>query len=205
MIEKDYPIYYVDDFLSDPDKMRQSAIASGFGTWRPNKGAIGPDHFDGVNFYGDHVTGVRALAKHFKSQIYPNKFFFRVTNKHTEEAVVHSDIFTGDFTCLIYLSRHDDSGTEFYRHKPTDTYSLPPLPKFYADPVNFERFRQDCSHRSPDIWEKINSVEGKYNRAVIFPSAVFHCRYPYTGFGEGVEDGRMIWGCHFYVEGLGYV
>jgi hypothetical protein len=80
VIEKDYKIFYIDDFLSDPDKMRQSAIASGFGTWRPNKGAIGPDKFDGVNFYGDHATGVRALAKHFKAPIYPNKFFFRVTN-----------------------------------------------------------------------------------------------------------------------------
>lgn len=205
MIEKGYPIFFVDDFLADPDKMRQSAIASGFGTWRPNKGAIGPDKFDGVNFYGDHATGVRALAKHFKGAVYPNKFFFRVTTKDTEEAVVHSDIFTGDFTCLLYMSKHEDSGTEFYRHKPTDTYSLPPLKDFYADAENFERFRKDCSHRDPEIWEKINSVEGKYNRAVFFPSAVFHCRYPYTGFGHGVEDGRMIWGCHFYVEGLGYV
>jgi hypothetical protein len=205
VIGKDYQIFHADDFLSDPDKMRQSALASGFGTWRPNKGAIGPDKFDGVNFYGDHATGVRAIAKHFKQRIFPNKFFFRVTNEHTEEAVVHSDIFTGDFTCLVYLSKHDDSGTEFYRHKPTDTYGLPPLKDFYADPVNFERFRQDCSHRDSEIWERVGSIEGIYNRAVIFPSCVFHCRYPYTGFGQGVEDGRMIWGCHFYLEGLDYV
>jgi hypothetical protein len=205
VIDKNYQILYVDDFLPDPDRMRQSAIASGFGTWRPNKGAIGPDKFDGVNFYGDHVTGVRALSRQFQKQIYPNKMFFRVTTKDTEEAVVHSDIFTGDLTCLLYMSNHDDSGTEFYRHRPTDTYGLPPLKDFYADKENFGRFRQDCSHRDPEIWECINSIEGRYNRAVIFPSAVFHCRYPYTGFGHGVEDGRMIWGCHFYVEGLNYV
>lgn len=205
MIGKDYKILVIDDFLANPEAMRHSAIASGFGTWRPNKGAIGPEKFDGVNFYGDHAVGVRAISKHMPKPIYPNKFFFRVTTEDTEEAVVHSDIFTGDFTCLIYLSKHDDSGTEFYRHKPTDTYSLPPLKQFYADEKNFSQMKADCSHRNPDIWEKVNYVEGKYNRAVIFPSPVFHCRYPYTGFGHGAEDGRMIWGCHFYMEGVSYV
>lgn len=204
-IDKDYPIYFIDDFLEDPDRMRQSAIASGFGTWHPNKGAIGPKQFEGVNFYGDHATGVRAIAKHMKGAVYPNKLFFRVTTEDTEEAVVHSDIFTGDFTCLLYMSNHEDSGTEFYRHRPTDTYSLPPLGEFYADEVLFARMKRDCSHRDPTVWEMIKCVEGRYNRAVIFPSAVFHCRYPYTGFGHGVEDGRMIWGCHFYVEGYDYV
>lgn len=204
-IGKDYGLLVVDDFLVDPEKMRQSALASGFGTWHPNKGAIGPKEFEGVNFYGDHATGVRAVARQFTAPIYPNKFFFRVTTEDTEEAVVHSDIFTGDFTCLIYMSEHEGSATEFYRHKPTDTYSLPPLKEFYADTDHFARMKADCSHRDPDIWEKVNEVEGKFNRAVIFPSPVFHCRYPYTGFGKGPEDGRMIWGCHFYMEGHSYV
>lgn len=205
MIGKDYKVLVVDNFLEDPDTMRQSAISSGFGTWRPSKGAIGPDKFEGVNFYGNHGTGVRALAKGLSRPIYPNKFFFRLTTEDTEEAVVHSDIFTGDLTCILYLSKHEDNGTEFYRHKPTDTYALPPLKQFYADQENFDRMKKDCSHRDQEIWDKVNFVEGKYNRAVIFPSPVFHCRYPYTGFGHGPEDGRMIWGCHFYMEGVDYV
>ena len=102
------------------------------------------------------------------------------------------------------MSKHDDSGTEFYRHKPTNTYSLPPLSEFYNDQPLFDQMKIDCSHRSPDVWEKINSVQGIYNRAVFFPSAVFHCRYPYTGFGHDIESGRMIWGCHFYVDGYQY-
>jgi hypothetical protein len=205
MIQKDYFIHVVDNFLEDPDKMRQSALASGFGTWHPKKGAIGPSEFEGVNFYGDHATGVKAIAKNFKMPIYPNKMFFRVTTLATDEAVVHSDIFTGDITCLLYMSEHEDSGTEFYRHKPTDTYALPPLKQFYSDREFFDRMKDDCSHRNPETWEKINYVEGKYNRAVFFPSPVFHCRYPYTGFGEDEETGRMIWGCHFYMEGFHYV
>lgn len=204
-IGRDFHIMVIDNFLEDPDEMRQSALSSGFGTWRPNKGAIGPDHFEGVNFYGNHGTGVRALAKQFHKAIYPNKFFFRVTTEDTAEAVVHSDIFTGDLTCILYMSKHEGSGTEFYRHKPTNTFALPPLKKFYADPENFERMKKDCSHRDPEIWEKTRAVEGAYNRAVIFPSPVFHSRYPYTGFGHNPEDGRMIWGCHFYMEGIEYV
>lgn len=205
MIERNYEIIVIDDFLDDPDSMRQSALSSGFGTWRPNKGAIGPDHFEGVNFYGDHAKGVRRITRHFNRPIYPNKFFFRVTTEDTEEAVVHSDIFTGDATCLVYLSDQDDSATEFYRHKPTDTYALPPLKQFYENPEHFAQMKSDCSHRDPEIWEKINRIEAKYNRAIMFPAAVFHCRYPYTGFGSDIETGRMIWGCHFYIEGINYV
>lgn len=204
MIERDYSVLYVDNFLEDPEKMRQSAISSGFGTWHPNKGSMGPKAFEGVNFYGDHATGVRAICKHFNKQVYPNKTFFRVTTEQTEEAVVHSDLFTGDITCLVYLSKHEGSGTEFYQHKPTGTYALPPLKQFAADPVFFNQMKNDCSHRDPAIWEKFNSVQGVYNRAVFFPSPVFHCRYPYTGFGNDIESGRMIWGCHFYLDGFDY-
>lgn len=203
-IGKDYPIFFVDDFFADPDKVRQSALSSGFGTWRPNKGDIGPDHFEGVNFYGDHSTGVREIARYFNAPVYPNKFFFRVTTENTAEAVVHSDLFTGDFTCLAHLSQHEGSATEFYRHKPTGTYSLPPLSILYGNPELLAQMKADCSHRDPEIWEKLDIVAGKYNRAIFFPSAVFHCRYPYTGFGNSIESGRMIWGCHFYLEGYDY-
>lgn len=204
MIKENFEIYTVDDFLPDPDAMRNSALKSGFGTWHPNKGSIGPKEFEGVNFYGDHGVGIRAICKHFKTQIYPNKFFFRVTTENTEEAVVHSDLFTGDITCLVYLSKHEDSGTEFYKHKPTNTIALPPQNKFWSDPEFVERMKKDCSHRDPEIWEKQRQVEAKYNRAVFFPSPVFHCRYPYTGFGSGPEDGRMIWGAHFFLDGFKY-
>ena len=32
----------------------------------------------------------------------------------------------------------------------------------------------------------------KFNRAVVYESALFHSRYPFAAFGSGPEDGRLI-------------
>jgi hypothetical protein len=194
-----------DEFLPDPERMLQSALTSGFGKWRPNKGDMGPDYFDGVNFYGDHARGVRSITQAW-GPIYPNKMFFRVTTEKTDPAVVHSDRLTGDVTCLVYLTPHEDSGTEFYRHRPTGLFALPPVPWLLEHPDLFTQLKKDCSGRDPEVWEKIGAAEARWNRALFFPSPVFHCRYPYTGFGQGEDkDGRIIWGCHFMVEGSDHV
>lgn len=195
----------LDSFLPDPDIMLQSCLTSGFGKWRPNKGDMGPDYFDGVNFYGDHARAVRMITAAFKQPVYPNKMFFRVTTTKTDPAVVHSDRWTGDVTCLVYLSKHEDSGTEFYRHKPTGLFALPPIEYLVANPALFDQLKKDCSGRDPDVWEKIGAVEARWNRAIFFPSPIFHCRYPYTGFGTEEADGRIIWGCHFMLEGSNHV
>lgn len=195
----------LDSFLPEPEVMLQSCLTSGFGKWRPNKGDMGPDYFDGVNFYGDHARGVKKIADAFQRPIYPNKMFFRVTTEKTEPAVVHSDRWTGDVTCLVYLSKHENSGTEFYRHKPTGLFALPPIDYLVANPALFDQMKKDCSGRDPQVWEKIGAVEAQWNRAIFFPSPIFHCRYPYTGFGESEADGRIIWGCHFCLEGSNHV
>jgi hypothetical protein len=193
--------HLIDNFLPDPDAMLHSALVSGFGKWHPKKGDMGPDYFEGVNFYGDHARGVRSIVKAFGHAVYPNKMFFRVTTEKTDPAVVHSDRLTGDVTCLVYLSKHQDSGTEFYRHKPTGLYALPPLPYLVEHPELFAQLKKDCSGRDPEVWEKIGAGEAHWNRAIFFPSPIFHCRYPYTGFGKGSdEEGRIIWGCHFMLE-----
>jgi hypothetical protein len=187
----------LDNFLTDPDAMLHSALVSGFGKWRPNKGEMGPNYFDGVNFYGDHARGVRMIVAAFSRPIYPNKMFFRVTTEKTEPAVVHSDRLTGEITCLVYLSKHEGSGTEFYRHKSTGLFALPPVEYLLEHQELFSQLKKDCSGRDPEVWEKIGSVEAAWNRALFFPSPIFHCRYPYTGFGTSDADGRIIWGCHF--------
>lgn len=195
-----------DTFLPDPEAMLRSCLTSGFGKWRPNKGDMGPDYFDGVNFYGDHARGVRMVARAMQQPVYPNKMFFRVTTEKTDPAVVHSDRLTGELTCLVYLSHHENSGTEFYRHKSTGLYALPPVEYLLEHEELFTQLKKDCSGRDPEVWEKIGAVEAHWNRAVIFPSPVFHCRYPYTGFGQGEDqDGRIIWGCHFMLEGSAHV
>lgn len=189
----------VDNFTADPDRVRSSALASGFGTWRPNKGEVGSSVYDGMSFWGDHSVMLRSLVQAVGGPVFPNSMFFRSTNAGTEGAYVHSDREQGDFTAVAYLSRHDDaSGTGFYRHRESGLIRMPSVDEMRQDPAAFEKLKQEMVSGSEEHWEQVHFVEGKYNRCVIFDAPLFHARIPKHGFGETPEQGRMVWACHFY-------
>jgi hypothetical protein len=190
-----------DDFVAAPDQVRLSALQAGFGTWRPTKGAVGSSVYDGMGFWGDHSTLLRSVAAAIQQPIYPHSMFFRVTNEGTEGAYVHSDREAGDFTAIVYLSKHneDESGTGFYKHRETGLTSMPSFADMVKDPVFFEQFKTEMVQGSPEHWEQLHFVPGKYNRALIFDAPLFHSRLPKHGFGATPEDGRMVWACHFYL------
>jgi hypothetical protein len=191
-------IQVFDDFLANPDVVRQSAIASGFGSWRPTKGAIGSSVYDGMNFYGDHATILETIHRKVGFLGFANSMLFRVTNETTERAYVHSDVTAGDTTCILYLSQHADKyGTGFYRHRESGELVMPPLDKLALDPTRFEQLKADINDSSDRIWEEVQFVDGKYNRAILFKSHRWHRRFPEHGFGTDEHSGRMIWICHF--------
>jgi uncharacterized protein DUF6445 len=192
----------VDHFVPQPDKVRESALLSGFGTWRPNKGEVGSSVYEGMNFWGDHATLLRALAKVTQRQIFPNSMFFRVTNETTEGAYVHSDREAGDYTAIVYLSRHGEgsTGTGFYKHRETGMTHMPSFAQMSADPEFFDRFKKEMVEGSAEHWHQTRFVPGDFNRALIFEAPLFHSRIPKHGFGFSPETGRMVWVCHFGVQ-----
>ena len=157
----------IDDFLSDPMAVRNSVMSAGFGTWRPNKGKSGADYYAGLGFYGDHAQVVEAIYKKVGMIGYPNSMVFRVTNETTEEGVIHSDAGAGDTTCFLYLSSHDE------------TYGT----EFYAG--------------EPDDLGRVEFIQGRFNRAIIFKSRTYHRRFPLGGVGTDAESGRLVWIGHF--------
>jgi hypothetical protein len=192
-------ITIIDAFTPFVDEVRQSALASGFGTWRPSKGEVGSSVYDGMNFWGKHSLLLHALCYCMGRQVYPNNMFFRVTNKDTEAAYVHSDRESGDYTCIVYLSQHDQmSGTGFYRHRETGMTHMPSFAEM-ADP-SFDKFKAQMVEGSEKDWELLDFVRGTYNRAIVFDAPRFHARHPRHGFGETQENGRMVWVCHFVTD-----
>jgi hypothetical protein len=189
----------VDSFISNPDKVRKSALQAGFGTWRPNKGEVGSSVYDGMSFWGDHSILLKGLAQASGQPVYPNSMFFRVTNSDTEAAYVHSDREAGDYTAIVYLSHHDEgtSGTGFYRHRRTGRILMDSFQEMSRDPEEFDRLKHEMVSGSDEFWEQIHLVPGIYNRALIFDAKLFHARLPKNGFGGTAEDGRMVWACHF--------
>lgn len=194
-------IQIIDNFAPCIDEVRASAFAAGFGTWRPNKGEVGSSIYEGMCFWGRHELMLHALAYYVGRPVYPGAMFFRVTNEDTEGAYVHSDRESGDFTCVAYLSQHEDVyGTGFYRHRETGMTHMPSFAELREKPELFEKLKHEMVDGSEKYWEQLDFVRGQYNRAVIFDAPRFHARVPRHGFGERSEEGRLVWVCHFYLD-----
>lgn len=187
----------IDGFCPTVDAVRESALQSGFGTWRPNKGEVGSSVYDGMSFWGLHSHMLRSLALAIGDVPFPNNMFFRVTNTDTEKAYVHSDRMWGAQTCVAYLSKHEqESGTGFYRHRKTGLVEMPTFEEMQAMGI-FEQMKEDMVNGGDDAWELTDVVRGFYNRAVIFHAPLFHSRHPKNGIGSTASDGRMVWVAHF--------
>jgi hypothetical protein len=198
-------IHVADDFCQHAEAVRLSALASGFGTWKPNKGEVGSSVYDGMNFWGDHAAMIKALTDRFGYAIAPNSMFFRITNADTELAYVHSDREMGKFTCIVYLSHHYEmaSGTAFFRHKRTGATRMQSFEEMSKDQDAFAKLKDEMVRGSLDDWEMTSFVPGRFNRALLFEAPLYHGRVPRNGFGDTPEEGRMVWVCHFaFLQGI---
>lgn len=194
----DQQVMVFDDFCPGIEAVVESAHSAGFGTWLPNTGKVGSSVYEGMAFWGLHSYLLRDLSMSIGGVVVPNTMFFRVTNEDTEQAYIHSDRETGNWTCVVYLTDHDSEyGTAFYRHKPTGLVEMPSFEEMNELGI-FEQLKEDMETRNPDHWEMILSVPGKRNRAVVFEAPLFHSRLPLNGIGSSEQDGRLIWASHFY-------
>lgn len=188
-----------DGFCSDPESVRRSALESGFGSWRPSKGKVGSSVYDGMNFEGDHALMLLALSQGLGGiPIYPRRSFFRITTPETERAYIHSDRSSGSWTCVAYLSEHEEeSGTQFYRHRQTGLFEMPTFAEMEGR-EEFDELKKDMIHGGYAEWKKTHFVCAQFNSAVIFHAPLFHSRFPLHGIGDGKpENSRMVWVSHF--------
>lgn len=188
----------VDNFCDEIDFVIESVKAAGFGTWRPNKGEVGSSIYDGMGFWGAHALMLRALIGVTGHVLVPNSMFFRGTTVDMEKAYIHSDRETGAYTCVVYLSDHDEGyGTAFYRHRPTGLVEMPSFAEMKELGI-MDDLSEDMVSRDDQKWDFLGAVQGKKNRAVIFEAPLFHSRYPITGIGTDPASSRLVWVSHFY-------
>lgn len=188
----------VDNFCSDIEQVKASVHAAGFGTWRPNKGEVGSSIYEGMGFWGDHATMLRALMQAAGGVVIPNSMFFRVTNEGMEQAYIHSDRENASHTCVVYMTEHEtESGTAFYMHKRTGLKEMPSFSQM-QDMGILEELKEDMVSRDPSKWVELDFVRGAYNRALIFHAPLFHSRFPLEGIGTDFDTGRLVWASHFF-------
>jgi hypothetical protein len=191
----------IDNFCADIDAVRQSALAAGFDTWRPNKGEVGSSVYEGMGFWGNHALMLKPLMQAV-GFILPNTMYFRYTVPGMEKAYIHSDRESGNHTAICYLTDHEEEyGTAFYRHKRTGLNEMPSFAQMHAQGI-LEELKADMVSRDPDKWIPTDFVRGKKNRALIFHAPLFHSRFPIEGIGTKADDARMVWVSHFFKPGV---
>lgn len=190
----------IDNFtLGASGILLESARAAGFGAWKPNKGEVGSSIYEGMSFHAEHSIGIAAITRTIGCPILPNSMFVRHTNPSMERAYVHSDRSSGDFTCVLYLTEHEDEhGTGFFRHRKTGLEDMPTLGEMHDNP-DFEEFKRNMVEPDEKDWQMTSFVSGKVDRAVIFSAPMLHARIPLLGIGNGPEDSRFVWVCHFNI------
>ncbi len=114
-----------------------------------------------------------------------------------ESAGVHIDsrcVWAG----LIYLTldEHRLGGTEFYRHRPTNSDHAPITDQEARERFGFQR-REDAFERivkaeggHPERWQHIMTLPMLFNRCVLFRPWFWHKTGP--NFGDRPENGRLV-------------
>ena len=111
-----------------------------------------------------------------------------------------------EYAAVIYLTnttldRDNYSATAFWRHKETGIANFPKDPndllRIGYDKDIFDKLNADGF--SEKNWQLEGLVRAVSNRMIIYPSLLFHSRYPDLTFGDKPENGRLIW-CAFFRE-----
>lgn len=98
----------------------------------------------------------------------------RKGNKNTPLThFIHADNYGCNRAFVLFFNEPDcDTGTAFWRHKELGIDRLPED----CSPELFTRLDDDI--KNPDLWEIIDYIPVKKNRAVFFNGLLFHSRFP---------------------------
>lgn len=105
---------------------------------------------------------------------------------------IHADNGCGEYAGILYLNPDNQGvgGTAFWSHlKYGDR-----VPD-YATQAIVDELTADSEDQSK--WMMNGLVSMRFNRFISYPTRIFHSRYPKEGWGESIEDSRIIWTCFF--------
>ncbi|KRA74266.1 hypothetical protein ASD78_12295 [Lysobacter sp. Root667] len=173
-------ILVVDDFMPDGGAVRAAGLAAPFVDWPGPDGEVYRrvclTEIPGLQDRVEVAMG-RSVAMHGMG--FRLNFAGELPN-----AAIHSDMGWGTHALVLFLCE-GEGGTAFWRHRASGAHRIEP-----GDVDLFEQIRGDWDDESK--WDREELVPVKFNRALIYESALFHSRYPFAAFGDGYADGRLI-------------
>lgn len=174
---------YVEDFYADPMAVREEGLRGRFDHF----GAMYPGRHSPINTAAaDRVVDyVCRLLTAIGERIYEPKTtitdFSVLTTKAADllNAQKHPHIDSTPVLGLVYLNPHLKQGTCFYYNKILATHTIVgdeqqnKLGEFIErESAKYEP--ENYSVPDSDAWEKIYTIEGVFNRLVVYPGNVFH-------------------------------
>ncbi len=171
--------YVIEDFHPQPNELRELALRSKFIDWQ------GPDGQVYKRVLPMEIPGIRAMIEGLFGPVDMLGMAFRLNyNDEPPNAAIHSDLGWGTHA-LVHFLCDGPSGTGFWTHKKTGTERIDT-----GDEWLFEQVVRDWNDEG--CWTLRDYYPTKFNRALIYESALFHSRYPFNAFGDTPETGRLI-------------
>jgi hypothetical protein len=190
-------VYVIDDFLQEPLALRQLALNADYpklSTPQTYAGRYSQRTYalPGLDDAIAAITGCRVTPSKGSAH---SSFRLCIANE-LGTGDVHID--NCHWTGVLYLTldEHAQGGTDFYRHRPTNTLRAPVYPEDWAawGSVTAQTIHRDVilpHTNDPTKWELARHVPMKFNRLVLFQPWLWHAAGP--GFGDNAANGRLIY------------
>lgn len=138
--------------------------------------------------------------------IRPTMEHFRLGTKTEKPTTyIHADSTCAKYAAVWYLSEAPSdviAGTAFWKHRELGIEGIngrDHMVELAGGEDKLEAFgrRMDEEGNDESKWQMTGLVGQKFNRITIYPTTVFHSRYPQDAWGGTVNDGRLTWACFF--------
>jgi uncharacterized protein DUF6445 len=186
----------VDDFLDNAHALREAALRLTYPPQAgmfPGRNSVERIDIEGLaqqcsRLVGEPLQALPAPQAHAKSRI--------TLAADQGKAKVHVD--AAHWSGILYLSKREDcrGGTEFFRHRPTDTDRAPysdaeaaalgfPSAKSMVDEI------LDNDGLDDTKWELTQRVPMRFNRLLLLRPWLWHTAG--ENFGDTLENGRLVY------------
>jgi hypothetical protein len=199
-------VIVIDDFLRNPDEVRQRALGLTYqvqGRY-PGLNSTEKINIEGLDQIVSHLVYEPVRAP-WTQDFSHGSCRVSLASDNKEPPRIHID--QSHWSGILFLSRPEDckGGTEFFRHVPTNTDHLPLTPQALKDAgyssydeIKKEILEKDALDRSK--WELTMTVPMRFNRLILLQPQYWHTSGP--GFGDSLENGRLVY-LMFFLRGPG--
>ncbi len=163
---------------------------------------FGPQEWQGHTYKGIGLgyspeLFYETLAIWMGRTIKPALEYFRLgTKEDSATTYIHADSACAKFAAVWYLTEAPEgvvAGTAFWKHRATGKDSLSE-----EDYKNTEMLAgMDTDGADESKWQMVGLCGQKFNRLVVYPTNVFHSRYPQNAWGNDAKDGRIVFTSFF--------